>query len=361
MSANTDAWSSLQLRYPIIQAPMVGVSTPQLAAAVSNAGGLGSIGLGASSVIQAREMIAATQALTRQPFNVNLFCHRTPKPDPQREADWLAYLHPWFEQFNAEPPQSLEIPYPSFNDDPDMLALLLREKPAVVSFHFGLPPTDWIAQLKANGSVTLGCATRLDEALQIEAAGVDIIVAQGFAAGGHRGTFEPQDGDSELDTHTLLQQILAHCQRPVIAAGGIMTGQHIQTQLSAGAVAVQMGTAFILCPESAASAAHRQALELKQPIQTGITAAISGRPARGIVNSAYTEITGSDAPALPDYPIAYQAGKALAAAANAAGSDDFAAHWAGTGAAQARGMPAAELITTLITESGITEAGFNLD
>ncbi|MFG1495938.1 nitronate monooxygenase [Saccharospirillum sp. HFRX-1] len=352
MSANNDAWSSLQLRYPIIQAPMVGVSTPQLAAAVSNAGGLGSIGLGASSVAQARELIAATRALTKQPFNVNLFCHRTPRPDPQREAAWLNYLQPWFEQFGAEPPSALDVPYPSFNDDPDMLALLLREKPAVVSFHFGLPPKDWITQLKAAGSVTLGCATNVDEALQIEAAGVDLIVAQGFSAGGHRGTFEPQDGDSELTTEDLLQQILTHCQRPVIAAGGIMTGQHIQTTLNAGALAVQLGTAFILCPESSASTTHRQKLGLSQHIQTGITAAISGRPARGIINSAYSKITGPDAPALPDYPIAYQAGKALAAAAVAAGSSDFAAHWAGTGAAQARALPAAELISILADEAG---------
>lgn len=356
MSANNDAWSSLQLSYPIIQAPMVGVSTPQLAAAVSNAGGLGSIGLGASSVAQARELIGTTKALTPQPFNVNLFCHRTPKPDRQREAAWLNFLQPWFEQFGAEPPQKLDIPYPSFNDDPDMLELLLREQPAVVSFHFGLPAKDWIAQLTANGSVTLGCATSVDEALQIEAAGVDIIVAQGFAAGGHRGTFEPQLGDSELDTETLLQQILTHCQRPVIAAGGIMDGHHIRRLIDAGARAVQMGTAFILCPESAASTAHRQALGLNQQIQTGITAAISGRPARGIINSAYSEITGPDAPPLPDYPIAYQAGKALAAAAAAAGSKDFAAHWAGTGAAQARALPAAELVATLVAE-----AGFNLD
>ena len=356
MPANNDAWSSLQLRYPIIQAPMVGVSTPQLAAAVSNAGGLGSIGLGASSVAQARELIGTTKALTQQPFNVNLFCHRTPEPDQQRETNWLNYLQPWFEQFGAEPPETLSIPYPSFNDDPDMLELLLHEKPAVVSFHFGLPPKEWIAQLKANGSVTLGCATSVDEALQTEAAGVDIIVAQGFAAGGHRGTFEPQLGDAELDTETLLQQILTHCQRPVIAAGGIMDGRGIQNLLHAGAQAVQLGTAFILCPESSASTTHRQALGLNQQIQTGITAAISGRPARGIINSAYSDISGPDAPPLPDYPIAYQAGKALAAAASAAGSNDFAAHWAGTGAAEARAMPAADLVAVLAEE-----AGFNLD
>ncbi|PTY38284.1 2-nitropropane dioxygenase [Saccharospirillum sp. MSK14-1] len=354
MTADPFLWSSLQRPYPIIQAPMVGVSTPQLAAAVSNAGGLGSIGIGASSVAQAREMINATRALTSEPFNVNLFCHRTPTPDPQREADWLQYLRPWFEQFNAEPPNNLSVPYISFNDDPALLALLLQEQPAVVSFHFGLPPTDWIAQLKANGIVTLGCATCVDEARQIEAAGVDMIVAQGNEAGGHRGTFEPQHCDAQLPIETLLKQLLTQCQCPVIAAGGIMTGEDIQAQLQAGAVAVQLGTAFILCPESSASTAHRQALGLNPSIQTGITAAISGRPARGILNSAYTELTRPEAPPLPDYPIAYQAGKALAAAASRAGSVDFAAHWAGSGAPRARAMPAAQLVATLAHEAGLS-------
>ena len=179
----------LGIRHPIIQAPMVGVSTPTLAAAVSEAGGLGSLGLGASTPAQARELIAQTRALTDKPFNLNLFCHVPATADTAREQAWLERLRPLFAEFGAEPPAALREIYLSFLADPAMLEVLLEQRPAVVSFHFGLPPRDWIERLRQAGARTLACVTTPEEALLAEAAGVDALVAQGIEAGGHRGVF----------------------------------------------------------------------------------------------------------------------------------------------------------------------------
>lgn len=348
----TDVAKRLQIRYPIIQAPMAGVSTPQLAAAVSNAGGLGSIALGASTVDQAREMIRKTKALTDRPFNANLFCHTPAAVDPARERAWIEYLTPLFAEFGATPPASLREIYASFVTDDAMFALLLEQKPAVVSFHFGLPANSWIQRLREAGIFTLASATTPDEAAKCERAGVDAIVAQGVEAGGHRGVFEPWKGDDEIGTMTLVRMLSGQCRVPVIAAGGIMDGQGIAGAMALGASAVQMGTAFILCPETAASAAFRSQLKSERAHHTRITAAISGRAARGIANRMYSLLDDASAPALPDYPIAYDAAKALHAAASAKGNHEFAAHWAGQGAPLARELPATELIEQLVAEWG---------
>lgn len=340
----------LGIDLPIIQAPMVGVSTPQLAAAVCNGGGLGSIGLGASSPEQAREMIAQTRALTSRPFNANLFCHRPAQADAAREARWCEHLRPLFAEFGQSPPGALREIYRSFVADPAMLGMLLEEKPAVVSFHFGLPAPDWIAQLKQAGIRLMATATSLAEARQIEAAGLDMIIAQGAEAGGHRGVFEPEAGDALLGTLAVTRLLAARTSLPVIAAGGIMDGQGIRAALALGAQAVQMGTAFILCPESAANGAYREAMGSERAQRTAITSAISGRPARGLVNRLFSDLDGPSAPPLPDYPITYDAAKALHAAASAQGCNDFAVQWAGQGAPLARSMPASELMATLARE-----------
>lgn len=346
----TDIVRRLQIRYPIVQAPMAGVSTPELAAAVSNAGGLGSIALGASTVEQAREMIRETKALTDRPFNANVFCHVPAVADPARERAWVEYLSPLFAEFGAPPPTSLREIYASFVTDDSMLALLLEQKPAVVSFHFGLPAVSWIERLQAAGIVTLASATTPDEAAQCQRAGVDAIVAQGVEAGGHRGVFDPGQGDDEIGTMALVRMLNRQTRIPVIAAGGIMDGRGIAAAMALGASAVQMGTAFILCPETAASAAFRSQLKSERAHHTRITAAISGRAARGIANRMYSLLDDASAPALPDYPIAYDAAKALHAAASAKGNHEFAAHWAGQGAPLARELPAAELMEQLVAE-----------
>lgn len=339
----------LGIQHPIIQAPMVGVSTPALAAAVSNAGALGSLGLGACDPAQAEALIEQTRALTARPFNLNLFCHRPAPGDPAREARWLEYLRPLFAEFGAEPPQGLREIYRSFLDDPQMLELLLDTRPAVVSFHFGLPEQGWIDRLKAAGITLLACATQLDEARRIEAAGIDAVVAQGYEAGGHRGLFEPSH-DACIGTLALLRNLRKALRLPLIAAGGIMDGAGIRAAQALGAEAVQMGTAFIACPESSANAAYRAALHTQRAWQTEVSAAISGRPARGLPNRLFSDLGGVGAPALPDYPQTYDASKALLAAAQARGNDDFAVQWAGQGAPQTRELPAAQLVAVLAEE-----------
>jgi nitronate monooxygenase len=348
-AAETSLPTRLGLACPIIQAPMAGVSTPALAAAVSNAGGLGSIGIGAANAAQARDMIQTTRALTARPFNVNVFCHAPASARPQVDADWLAYLAPCFAEFGATPPDALHEIYRSFLTDDDTLQLLLTERPAVASFHFGLPDAAAIAALRAAGIVLLATATSLYEAQQIEAAGLDGIVAQGMEAGGHRGMFDPAARDEALGTLALTRLLVQRTALPVIAAGGIMDGAGIAAALALGAQAAQLGTAFIACPESAADAAYRARLAAGR-LPTTLTTAISGRPARGLSNRLTEMGAAPGAPLPPDYPIAYDAGKALAQAAKQHGNAEFAAHWAGQAYPLARALPAAQLMTVLQTE-----------
>lgn len=338
----------LNIELPIVQSPMVGVSTPKLAAAVSNAGGLGSIGIGASSVDQARSMLRETASLTAKPFNVNVFCHQPATHDVALEARWLDFLSPFFAEFNSSPPIALREIYTSFVEDAAMVKMLQEEKPAVVSFHFGLPSIRKIEVLKDAGVVLFCTVTNLEEAQLAETAGVDVLVAQGYEAGGHRGVFDPQR-DSEMGTLALVRLLTTQSRLPVIAAGGIMDGAGINAVMELGASAAQLGTAFILCPESSASADYREALKGPGSHSTKVTSAISGRPARGLVNRNFTEIDAG-ALLLPDYPIAYDANKALNTAALGKGNSDFAVQWAGQGAPLAREMSAAALVKRLATE-----------
>jgi nitronate monooxygenase len=335
---------------PIIQAPMAGVSTPALAAAVSNAGGLGSLGIGASTAAQAQQMIAQTRALTNRPFNINVFCHAPAQRDAAHEAAWLQHLAPYFAEFGGTPPASLGEIYTSFLADDDAFALLLAERPAIVSFHFGLPSADRLAALRKAGIRTMATATNPQEALVIERAGIDAIVAQGIEAGGHRGMFDPEAADERLSTSVLVRQLARQTSLPIVAAGGIMDGAGIKAALDLGAAAAQLGTAFVLCPESGANAGYRRALQSERAAATRLTTAISGRPARGLFNRLVAAGAAENAPLPADYPVAYDAGKQLHALAAKHGSDDFAAHWAGQGAPLARALPAQELVATLLKE-----------
>jgi nitronate monooxygenase len=340
----------LQLTMPLLQAPMAGVSTPALAAAVSNAGALGGVSVGAGTAAQARRVIEATRALTARPFNVNVFCHAPARRDAALERAWLQHLAPAFAAFDAPLPETLTEIYRSFVEDDEMLALLCAVKPAVVSFHFGLPDPSRVAALRAAGIVLLASVTSLHEAVQAEAAGVDAIVAQGDEAGGHRGVFDPTAPDARLPTVTLVQQLVRAVRCPVIAAGGVMDGADLQAMLALGAAAVQMGTAFLLCPEAATTAHHRQRLQSPVAAHTRMTAAISGRPARGLPNRLFELGDGPAAPPPADYPVAYDAAKRLHAAALARGMHDFAAEWAGQGAPRARALPAGELVAVIAAE-----------
>ncbi len=336
---------------PIVQAPMAGTSTPALAAAVCNAGALGSIGVGAVNAEGARLMIESLRRLTSRPFNVNVFAHRPARADRDRERAWLEALRPVFQRFSAEPPPAIHEIYTSFVADPAMLELLLEARPAVVSFHFGLPSAQAISRLKAADIALLSSATNLVEAEQAVAAGVDAIVAQGYEAGGHRGVFDPAAPDSQLGVTALTRLLVERIPVPVIAAGGLMDGVGIATMLDLGAEAAQLGTAFVACPESSADQAYRDALFGAGASATEMTALISGRPARCLPN-AFTALKDGVLRGVkpPDYPIAYDAGKALAATARAKGDGGFGAQWAGQGAPLARAMPAANLVEVLAAE-----------
>ena len=338
------------IELPIVQAPMAGVSTPEMAAAVSNAGALGSLGVGAVNADEARRMLAAFRARSQRSLNVNVFCHQPAKGNPSVEALWLELLRPHFERYGARPPARLEEIYRSFLADDAMLGALLADRPRVVSFHFGVPEADRIRALRDAGIVLFASATNLAEARAAEKAGVHAIVAQGYEAGGHRGVFDPNAEDDCLGTFALTRILVRELRVPVIAAGGIMDGAGITAALRLGAQAAQLGTAFIACPESSADAGFREALASDSAHHTVMTRAISGRPARCLRNR-FTELgAGVSVRQIPEYPITYDAGKALHAAAKSARELGYGAQWAGQGAPLARSLPAGDLVRALAAE-----------
>jgi nitronate monooxygenase len=338
------------LSVPIIQAPMAGTATPALAAAVSNAGGLGSLGMGASNADGAVKMMQTTRQATNRPFNVNFFVHERPERDLSKEAGWIETIKPFMDEFNADAPDALNEIYLSFNDNDELFEATLAAQPPIVSFHFGLPTPERASALKAYGATLLSSVTNVAEAKVAEAAGMDAIVAQGFEAGGHRGTVTEPFEDGYVTTMALVPLVVDAVDIPVIAAGGIMNGDGIAAALALGAEAVQMGTAFISCAESAANEAFRQLLLSDRALRTELTTVISGRPARAIVNRFVDELRDRAAD-IPGYPMTYDAGKALGAAAAAGGSSEFAPMWAGQAAPLSRAMSAAALIEVLMNET----------
>jgi len=335
---------------PIFQAPMAGTSTPAMAAAVSNASALGALGLAAEKAQGAGRMIAATRELTNRPFNVNVFCHRPATPNAGVEAAWIERFRPEFAALGAKPPGALREIYETFRGNAAMMALLLETRPAIVSFHFGLPNEDQILALKQAGIILFGSATSLVEAAKLADAGLDGIVAQGYEAGGHRGVFDENAADDRLGTFALTHLLACRLNLPVIAAGGIMDGAGIAAALKLGAAAAQLGTAFVGCPESAADQGYRAALAGDAANHTVMTRAISGRPARCLANR-FTKLAESIPDSdVPSYPITYDLGKALHAAGKANGDFGFGAQWAGQGAPLSRPMPAAELVKVLAQE-----------
>lgn len=327
------------LTHRVVQAPMAGTSTPDLAVAVCEAGGLGFVALGALDAEGAGSAIRAVRQGTDRAFGVNLFCHAPAVRDAEREAGWIERLRPEFQRFGAAPPAALSEIYPSFRGNEAMLSVLLAERPAIVGCHFGLPTPDQIAALKGAGCLLWATATSLAEGQAIRDAGFDAIVAQGYEAGGHRGIFDPRGPDERLD-HAALVRALVPLGLPVVAAGAIMDRAAARAAMEAGATAVQCGTAFLRAPEAATPPAHRAALSGGR---TAMTRAISGRPARCLANG-FTAIDDAEA---ADYPLAYDIGKALNAAAMAQGDSGYGAFWAGTGAAASVARPAAETVLAL--------------
>lgn len=340
----------IRISLPIIQAPMAGVSSPAMAAAVIEAGALGSIAVGAVDSDEAQAMIRDVRARSTGPLNVNVFCHRPAVREAAIEAGWIARFQDQFEVLGAPPPEGLAEIYRSFIEDNDMLAMLLEERPSVVSFHFGLPGEVAIRALRDAGITLLASATNLAEARAIYNAGIHAVIAQGWEAGGHRGMFDPDAPDTKLGTFALTRLLVRKIDLPVIAAGGIMDGAGIASAMKLGAAAAQLGTAFIDCAESLADESYRALLASEASHETTITRAISGRPARSLANR-FTSL-GAVIPAhdIPAYPVAYDLGKALHAAGKIRGELGFGAHWAGQGAPLARTMTAGQLVATLASE-----------
>jgi nitronate monooxygenase len=336
---------------------MAGVSTASLAAAVSNAGGLGAIGIGNLTAAKARDLIRDTKSRLNSPdtaFHVNVFCHTPVKLDDKVEKDWIDYIDKQFKKFGKSAPGKLTQPYKSFLVDDEMLEMLISEKPPIVSFHFGLPSQDRIDRLKAAGIVLFSSATNVDEAKAAVSAGVDAIIAQGWEAGGHRGVFDPQAPDEKLSTLDLVKVLLdSGLTVPIIAAGAISNGTDIHKVLNAGAIAAQMGTAFIACDESAADKAYRE--RLADPSSTTVmVSGVSGREARCLVNSitAVVEDGVPGRPTVPPYPWTYDASKQLNEVARAAGDSAYGAQWSGTGSRNIRPQSAESLVRQLVAELG---------
>mmetsp|Transcript_36851 Transcript_36851/g.61213 ORF Transcript_36851/g.61213 Transcript_36851/m.61213 type:complete len:276 (+) Transcript_36851:19-846(+) len=269
----------------------------------------------------------------------------------QREAAWIDYMEPLFTEMKEHAPRQLNENSQSFLQQEDTLKMLIELRPAVVSFHFGIPPAEWISALRQEKIITMATATNPQDARIIEDAGIDMIVAQGVEAGGHRGMFDPDAVDERLSTFSLVQLLARQTSLPIIAAGGIMDGRGIKAALSLGASAIQLGTAFVLCPESSANDNYRKSIKGPGAATTRLTYVISGRPARGIANRLISHGEREGAPRPPDFPIAYDLTRCLnALEAKHQNHGDFAAHWAGQGAPLARELPAERLVEQLIKE-----------
>lgn len=330
---------------PIIQAPMAGVQDYRLAAAVSNAGGLGSLPCAMLGPDALREELKALNEATSKPYNLNFFAHTPPEPNPQQEANWQQALAPYYKEFGIDPASITAGPgRMPFNEE--SAAIVEEFRPAVVSFHFGLPKPELLERVKKAGAKVLSTATTVDEALWLEQHGADAIIAQGLEAGGHRGIFLTKDMTTQMGTFALLPQIVAAVKIPVIAAGGIATAEGVRAALDLGAVAAQIGTAFMLCPEATTKPLHREALKSPAARHTAITNLFSGGPARGIVNRVMREL-GPVCDQAPAFPLATNAIAPLRAAGEAAGTGDFSPLWSGQNASGCREIPAGKLVEEL--------------
>ena len=335
----------LGIRHPVIQAPMAGVQRTALAAAVSNAGGLGSLPCALLSTDALRAELADLRSRTDRPFNVNFFAHTQPEPDAAVEHAWKGLLEPYYRELKLDVRNiSQGIRRLPFNQE--MANVLAAHPPAVVSFHFGLPPDELLAPIRAWGGKILSSATTLAEARWLAARGVDAIIAQGLEAGGHRGMFLSDDLTTQVSTLPLVRQIVRAVDKPVIAAGGIADAEGVAAVLRLGAVAAQVGTAYLLCDEATTSALHRKALQSREAEHTALTNLFTGRPARGIVNRVMREV-GPLSAAAPAFPLATAAMAPLRAKSEASGSGDFTPLWSGQNTSGCRSIPAAELTRAL--------------
>lgn len=331
---------------PLIQAPMAGVQGVALAAAVSSTGALGSIPCAMLTPETMRKEIETFRAQARGPLNVNFFVHAPPEADAAREAGWRALLGPYYGEHGIDgaaiAPGAGRAP---FNDA--FADALEPFRPEVVSFHFGLPSPALMERVKAWGAKIISSATTVAEAQWLEFRGVDAVIAQGLEAGGHRGIFLSDDLTTQLGTFALLPQVVKAMKLPVIAAGGIADAAGVRAAMALGASAVQVGTAFLLCPECTTTAVHRAALKSEGARHTALTNLFTGRPARGIVNRLMREV-GPINPAAPAFPLATAGIAPLRAKGEAQGLGDFSPLWSGQNASGCREVPAAQVVESLL-------------
>lgn len=335
----------LGIELAIVQAPMAGAQGSALAIAVSNAGGLGSLPCAMLAPEGIRREMAAIRAQSSRPFNVNFFAHVNPAADARREASWREALSRFYREYDIDPATIPAGPGRA-PFGPEAADLLDEFRPAVVSFHFGLPSPSLLARVKACGAKILSSATTVAEARWLEDQGADVIIAQGLEAGGHRGMFLTEDVTTQVGTFALLPQVLREVKVPVVAAGGIADAEGVAAALSLGAAGVQVGTSYLLCPEATTSAVHRAALKSEAARHTALTNVFTGRPARGIVNRIVREV-GPISSAAPAFPLAVAAVAPLRARAESAGSGDFSPLWAGQNVTGCREIPAADLTRAL--------------
>jgi nitronate monooxygenase len=332
---------------PVIQAPMAGVQGSALAMAVCNAGGLGSLPCAMLGLDALRKELMAIKAQTTKPYNVNFFSHQQPAPDDRREATWRAALAPYFSEYGID---AANIPAGPgrFPFGADAAEVLEEFKPPVMSFHFGLPSAQLLDRVRSWGAKILSSATTVDEARWLEAHGVDAVIAQGLEAGGHRGMFLPADLTAQVGTFALVPQIVQAVKVPVIAAGGIADAKGVAAAMALGAAGVQVGTAFMLCPEAVTTPLHRAALKSEAARVTALTNVFTGRPARGIVNRIMREL-GPISAAAPAFPLATSAIAPLRAKAEGLGKTDFTPLWAGQNTSGCKEISAA-LVTRQLAQ-----------
>ncbi|MFL6792741.1 MAG: NAD(P)H-dependent flavin oxidoreductase [Bradyrhizobium sp.] len=331
--------------FPIILAPMAGAMDAELVIAAAQGGALGSLPCALLSAEKAREQVNFIRQSVSAPINMNFFCHKSVDADPKRAAGWKARLTPYYKELGLDP----SAPFTAANRAPfdeAMCALVEDLKPEVVSFHFGLPDQALLGRVKAAGCIVMSSATTVKEAIWLEENGADVIIAQGAEAGGHRGMFLTDNITEQPGTFALVPQVADAVMVPVIAAGGIADGRGIAAAFALGASGVQIGTAYLRCPESKLIAPARVALAQARDDSTVITNVMTGRPARGVANRTMRELgpISSDAPA---FPHAATALAPLKAAAEKLGKVDFTNLWAGQAVRMGREMPAAELTRAL--------------
>lgn len=339
----------LKIKYPLVQAPMLGVTTPEMVAAVSNEGGLGSLPVGLLSAEKTRELIQKTKKLTSKPFAVNLFAHDVPPIDvPQTEAlqQKLTDLAEGF-GLNYQPVDIKQIQHYSYREQ---LEVLTDEKIPVVSFTFGVIDEYSVKWLHENGAIIIGTATSVREAVHLENRGIDIITAQGIEAGGHRGTFLDDEPLPQTGLFSLLPQVADHVKVPVLAAGGIMEGRAFKAALILGAQGVQVGTAFVGSDESLAVQSYKNALQASSDTDTVLTRAFSGRWARGIRNAFHDQVQNLNL-TYPPYPILATLTGPIRTAAQKTDNKELTTLWAGQSAAMATLKPSAEIFRALIAEA----------